>query len=215
MSYLDDYKNNKSSERENEAYDYLVTSLMVDKTMGAEKTNTIYGMNMEKKLQGKILPSMFYIFQYAPPVPEKMGNKTFIDSVPLILCTGVSERTVSGLNFNMIPNDVRAMILDVIHDGYKDFYDKKIQSMTDAGINEEFASILVNNDTFEKFMTLVSSKCSIDLRKACRTYNKAYMSGIRMIEYDQWGQIPNLSFKDALRGMSLAEMQIAMAKANR
>lgn len=215
MGFLDDYRKNKSTKAEDDAFDYFITDLLSDKLQGNAKTDTIYGMNMEKSLQGTIYPSMFYIFQYQPMMPEQMGKLHFIDTVPLILCTGVSDKTVDGLNFNMIPNDVRAMILDVIYDAYSDFYNKDIQSVSGKLINEQFASILVNPVSFDKLMTILTSKCSLNLRMACRTYSKAYISNIRLIEYDQWKRIPYLSFKDSLRGASLADIQIAMTKVNR
>ena len=57
------------------------------------------------------------------------------------------------------------------------------------------------------FLSFMKAKTGVDLSKCVRTYNRSNIVNVRLIEYDEWGYIPYLSFKDSVRGANLANIQ--------
>ena len=143
---------------------------------------------------------------------ETTGSKMFKDAVPVILCFTATTKTVTGLNFNLIPNDVRASILDLIVKLTKaPIYD-------DSGkfkLNEPMAKLFTAQGGVAAFIKAVENETGLNVSSAVRTYNIDNIKKLRLIEYDMWKYIPALSFKDAIRGAGLADLQADMIKANR
>lgn len=200
---------NKSSYEEI-AFKIFVDDLLRYKKTGTEKSNTITAMDMESQVPVKFIPSMFYTFMYASPNIDLANGKTFIDAVPLILCVSNTGETVSGVNFNMLPNNVRAVIIDIIRDAFSEFYNNLTG---DYRINEKFAQYLISSP--DSFVKLIKDTTGYNITSAFRQYNLKYAKNIRLIEYDQWDYIPFLVFKDAIRGSNLAAIQKAMLVDNR
>lgn len=204
--YMDLYKKSERSKAEKDAFDVLVGDLLSKNKFGAEKSRELSAMNMEQSAPTNFVPSMFYIFMYVNPTPEKESGGQFYDVCPMILCTGVDQKSVKGINFNFLPNDVRAAVLDILTDGYKSFYD----DANGAGGNE----LKVNKGLgmsltrgLDGVLAFIKSKTNMDISRCVRTYSRKFMLKTRMIEYDQWKYIPFLVFKDAVRGVNLAKLQ--------
>ena len=206
--FVDLYKEG-GSKYEKLSFEYLVNDLLRDNLSGNDKQREVTGLNMEQDSPTNFVPSMFYIFAYFNGEKNIMGDESFYDMVPLILCTSVDQKTITGINFNFVPNDVRAAFMDIITDSYSQFYD---HDMFDDGfrVNEKFGGKLIDQKNLTVILTLLKEKLGVDLNKCIRTYNRKRILKSRMIEMDMWKYIPFLSFKDAVRGINLAKVQLSL-----
>lgn len=209
MSFLSNYKKNERSKLENDAFQYLITDLIQDNLIGYKKTRELSALNTEQLSPTTFIPSMFYIFMYTSTRMETVKGFSFYDAAPLILCTGSDNNYIKGFNFNYIPNNVRAVILDIITESYPEFYKSALDGDGNFKVNNQFGSLLTNADGLDKFMNFVKNKTNVDISKAHRNYLRKNVIKCRMIEYDMWKYIPYLVFKDAVRGVNLADVQLS------
>ena len=145
---------------------------------------------------------------YVKQEPDTFLGLPFYDACPLIFCTNVDDKSVTGINFNLIPNNIRAAFLDIITSDYESFY-KEMENNVQEGmvINQNLGAILTSPNGLSTVIAYVKQKSGVDLSSCIRRYNRANIGKVRMIEYDQWHYIPFLSFKDSVRGTSLAMLQ--------
>lgn len=209
MSFLSEYKSGNRKAMENYAFQYLVTDLIQKSDTGYKKTREISGLNMEQMAPTQFIPSMFYMFMYVSEAMEKVGSLQFYDAVPMILCTSCDFNSITGINFNYIPNDVRASILDIITGAYKDFYSSALDGDGNFKINNNLGTILTQPKMHEDFVRMINNNTGIDISKCSRTYLRKNIIKCRMIEYDMWKYIPYVTFTDAVRGAHLASVQLA------
>jgi len=209
MGYLEDYNKSKGKASETAAFNCLVNDLLRDNLMGDEKQRELTGLDMEKLAPTNFIPSMFYIFAYFNGEKSVLGDASFYDMVPLILCTSFDSKNVTGINFNYVPNDVRAAFLDIITGSYPSFYE---HDMFDDGfkVNEKLGGKLVDRKNLTSVLDLMKDRLGVDLNKCIRTYNRKNILKSRMIEMDMWKYIPFLTFKDSVRGINLAKVQHAL-----
>ena len=206
--FFDDYKSGVHNGNDKEAFTLIVNDLLQNNLTGADKQRTLTGYDMESVAMTRFVPSMFYVFMYNNPTKN---DPSFYDRVPMILCTGFTDNTVTGINFNYLPNDVRALIIDTILESYTDFYSEKNLSGGGFKLNKKLAIGLIGGG-MSMFLKALSEKTKIDISSAVRTYNTNFIIKTRMLEYDMWNYIPVLSFKDAVRGINLANAQIDIVK---
>lgn len=208
--FLETYKKGNLSAGETAAFDYLFNDLLKDNFRGNDKKRELSGMNMEDAAPAEFIPSMFYTFLYTANLKEISNGHEFIDCVPLMLCFK-AEKTVSGFNFNMIPNDLRAAILDLLVETDDGAY---TDNSGNFRVNKNIAKLFLSENGYTAFIDYVRVKTGMDISKSYRTYNRTFIRNARMIEYDMWKYIPYLSFKDAIRGGNLAALQAGMITAN-
>lgn len=204
------FKDNFNDNTRKDSFDYLVTNTLGKPKFGQEKMMEISAMDFESTFNKNILPSMIYTFKYETKAKETIGKTQFIDYVPIILCVTNEDKYITGINFNFLPNNVRAAFLDIIYNAYEDFYVNKLSDAIGKGsavLNEEFASFLIKEDTRTAFFKLMESKLNYPINSAWRKYDKTKIKNPRLIEFDMWKYIPCLVFKDAIRGAGLVEVQ--------
>lgn len=192
------------------AFDYLVTNTLGSPKFGQDKLVELPGMDFESTFNKHMLPSMIYTFKYETKSKETIGKAKFIDYVPVMLCVTNEDKFVTGINFNFLPNNVRAEFLDIIYNAYKDFYVNKLSDAVEknnAILNEEFANFLIKEDTRQSLFKLLESKLKYPILSAYRKYDKSKIKNQRLIEFDMWKYIPSLVFVDAVRGAGLVEIQ--------
>ena len=207
--YLETYMKSNKSQMEKEAFDFLVTDLLSKNLRGNDKQRTLTAHNMEDMLKNQFVPSMFYLIMYAKSDrQESIGNNEFYDVCPLIFCTGSNGKYITGINFNFIPNDIRARVMDIVTDSQQKFYDKiETMNVTDVRVNTPLGSLLISENGASAFISFIKAKIGVDLSNCLRTYNISNIANVRLIEYDEWKYIPYLSFKDSVRGANLANIQ--------
>lgn len=199
----DFYTSADKAKSEKIAFDYFVTSLLDKNLSGA--SDSIIPMDMESKSPSDFVPSMIYSMMYINPTKTSIGKNNFYDVAPLILCTSCDASSVVGINFNFIPSQVRAIFLDFLmligKEYYSDVSDDKFR------INDKLAFALSNPDSLKKIVSLFKEKFGFDVSSCIRIYDRKNILKSRMVEIDMWQYIPFLSFKDAVRGINLAELQ--------
>ena len=205
-----EFFNNNFKDTKDLAFDYLVTNTLGSPKFGQEKLVELPGIDFESTFNKHMLPSMIYTFKYETKSKDSIGKANFIDYVPVILCVTNEDKFITGINFNFLPNDVRAEFLDLIYNAYKEFYSETLSDAVKknkAVLNEEFASFLIKEDTRQSFFKLMESKLKYPITTAYRKYDKTKIKNPRMIEFDMWKYIPSLVFVDAVRGAGLVEIQ--------
>ena len=207
--YLETYMKSNKGQMEKEAFDFLVTDLLAKNLRGNDKQRTLTAHNMEDMLKNQFVPSMFYLIMYAKSdKPETIGHNDFYDVCPLIFCTGVNDKFITGINFNFIPNDIRARVMDLITESQQKFYDEmETTNIKDVRANTPLGSLLISENGVSSFLSFIKTKTGVDLSKCTRTYNRSIIVNVRLIEYDEWEYIPYLSFKESVRGANLANIQ--------
>lgn len=210
--FLNLYKKGGAS-YERLAFDYLVGDLLIKDLRGNDKARELTALDMESKSPIDFVPGMIYTFLYITgDAKENFNGKKFKDNVPLILCFAGNASFVSGLNFNLIPNDARASILDIV------VKLTKTPMYNDSGefkVNETIAKLFSLQSGVTSFLKYISQETGLNVSSAVRKYNVQNIKKLRMIEYDMWKYIPFLNFKDAIRGAGLADLQADMIKDNR
>lgn len=210
MGYFSQLYKTADKGYESQAIEFLVGDLLDRNLKGQTKSKQLTAMDMESSAPNMFVPSMFYTFMYTSPTLETVGKFKFKDRVPLILCTSNDGKYVTGLNFNMIPSNVRADILDMIVESNKSFYENKIYSTTDFIVNTTFAKSLIDENSRTEILNIFNRKTGIKVSNSFRVYDMSYIMKPRLIEYDTWKYIPFLNFRDAIRGAELGKLQIEM-----
>ena len=201
--------NSDRGQMEKEAFDFLITDLLSRNLRGVDKQRTLTAHNMEDMLKNQLVPSMFYLLMYAKSdKPEVIGKNEFYDVCPLILCLNANDKFVTGLNFNFIPNDVRARIMDLIVESNQKFYQEmETSNINSIKTNNPLVSMLISDKGVSSFLLFVKSKTGLDVSICLRTYDRKNIVNVRLIEYDEWHYIPYLSFKESIRGSNIANIQ--------
>lgn len=211
--YKEILRDNTGSRYSRLATKYLVDDLLVDMLTGEGKSQQMTAMDMESDSPDEFVPSMFYTFMYVSDPLERAGGHPFYDMVPLLLCTSVTDDRIYGLNFNLLPNSVRADVLDILYESYRSFYDGEIEAAVESrkfALNKPLALALMSEDSRIAMFRMLDAKTGVKVSGAYRTYSKKGIMKPRMIEYDVWKYIPFLSFRDAIRGANLAAVQAAI-----
>lgn len=206
----DEFKTADKSALQADAFKYLFSDLLRDNLRGNNKKRTLTGMDMESAAPTNFVPTMIYTFLYTANLKEELKGEEFTDCVPLILCFN-AVNTVTGLNFNMIPNNVRASIIDFMVETDDGAY----SGGGGFRVNGNLARLFLSDGGRLAFLEGVRHRTGLDVSGACRTYDRRFIRNARMIEYDMWKYIPYLCFNDAVRGGRLAAIQAGMITANR
>lgn len=205
MSFLEMYKKGEFSKASSNAFDFLFTNLLVKNKRGRDKSVEVSAMDMESKAPIDFVPSMIYTFLYTANMKETTNGKDFIDRIPIILCFSTGS-IITGLNFNMIPNDARASILDLLVETSPETY----ASGDDFAVNEKMFNTFMTKGGASDFLKYIKVKTGLNVSSAMRSYSKDYIENPRMIEYDMWKYIPYMSTMEAVRGGNLAAIQADM-----
>lgn len=195
------------------AFEYLVTDTLDKNLRGPYKSKQVTGMDMESYTRD-VYPSLIYTFKYNSEHIDKQGNYEFRDYVPVIFCMYVDKDYIYGINFNLLPNDVRAKLLDVISDTNPEFYSYGIYN-EGLQLSNTLMSQLMNEESRKKLLQVFDSLAGIKVSNAYRKYKKTAIENIRLIEYDVWDYIPSLVFTDSIRGASLAAVQKSIIESSK
>ena len=206
MGFYDDYKNNADKRTlEKLAFEYLVTDTLDKNLKGPFKSKQVTGLDMESYVK-RIYPSLVYTFKYNSEHIDKEGKYEFRDYVPVIFCTNVDDDFIYGINFNLLPNDVRGRLLDVISKSNPEFYSYGIYN-EGLQLSNTLMQHLMTPELRQKLFQLFDNMCGVKVSKAYRKYNRKFIENLRLIEYDVWSYIPYLVFTDSIRGANLAVVQ--------
>ena len=206
MGFYDDYKNNADKRTlEKLAFEYLVTDTLDKNLKGPSKSKQVTGLDMESYVK-RIYPSLVYTFKYNSEHIDKEGKYEFRDYVPVIFCTNIDDDFIYGINFNLLPNDVRGRLLDVIAKSNPEFYSYGIYN-EGLQLSNTLMQHLMTPELRQKLFQLFDNMCGVSVSKAYRKYNRKFIENPRLIEYDVWSYIPYLVFTDSIRGANLAVVQ--------
>lgn len=184
MTYTDYYRKYAAdSEKRSVAYMYLVDYALSRKRRGQSKLETEFDLDMESSQPAVFIPGMIYTFMYARPDEQVISDVRFTDVVPLVMVTGRPDPAhIEGLNFNLLPSEFRAAVLDLVNETNPDFYDNVE--------NNGFAMNDILYQTFADpvrrgmFMKSVNYRLSADITAACRRYYVMNCTDVRLVEYD-------------------------------
>lgn len=211
--FVDFYKENRgNADVLAYAKQVLIGDTLSKPLLGLAKLQDLESSDMESKISEPFMPSLFYTFKYVAET-DVIAGMSAVDYIPIMLCFKKSGKYVEGVNFNLLPNDMRAVILDAIDKSFDNYYTGKGLDAAQNGeiaINETFGSILVSDSGKIQFLKYVENKCGVPITKAYRRYNLSHISSMRMIEYGNYKYIPLLYFDDAVRGASLSKLQDAV-----
>lgn len=213
--FIEFYKENKNNKK---ILDYarvkLVDNLLADPKFNSDKMLDLGDTDMESKVSIQFTPSLFYTFRYESESDSIYGLE-FKDLIPLVLVAKKSPRKIEGINFNLLPMDVRAVILNTINKSYGKYYTEKGLQLAQEGksaINEQFATLLLNDKSRYAFMKYLEENIGVPISAAYRSYSIQHIKFPRMIEYCDYKYIPLLCFEDSVRGEKLDKIQQEVIK---
>lgn len=214
MGFYDDYRNNADKRAlEKLAFEYLVTDTLDKNLKGPSKSKQVTGMDMES-LAKTIYPTMVYTFKYNSEHIDKEGKYEFRDYVPVIFCMNIDKDYIYGINFNLLPNDVRGRLLDVIAKSNPRFYSYGIYN-EGLQLSDALMANLVDENKRKELLRVFDGLCGVPVSKAYRRYKKEFIENPRLVEYDVWSYIPYLVFTDSIRGANLAVIQKSMIEGSK
>lgn len=214
MGFYDDYRNNADKRSlEKLAFEYLVTDTLDKNLKGPSKSKQVTGMDMES-LTKTIYPTMVYTFKYNSEHLDKEGKYEFRDYVPVIFCMNIDKDYIYGINFNLLPNDVRGRLLDVIAKSNPRFYSYGIYN-EGLQLSDALMANLIDENKRKELLRVFDGLCGVPVSKAYRRYKKEFIENPRLIEYDVWSYIPYLVFTDSIRGANLAVIQKSMIEGSK
>lgn len=207
---LDFYKENTgNTDISDIAIDKLVKRLLQDNLVGQNKIIDIEDTDIESQMNAMFMPTICYTFKYDSDSDVVAGIK-MQDIFPLIYCMRCYGTYISGINFNLLPNEARAMFLEIIDKASDNFYTEKGANEAFNNkfvINEMLADAFKDKSAVDAFFKLLENKIGYSLYKAYRRYNVKHIKDIRVIEYVDMKYIPFLNFTDSVRGTKLIELQ--------
>lgn len=214
MGFYDDYRNNVDKRAlEKLAFEYLVTDTLDKNLKGPSKSKQVTGMDMES-LAKTIYPTMVYTFKYNSEHLDKEGKYEFRDYVPVIFCMNIDKDYIYGINFNLLPNDVRGRLLDVIAKSNPRFYSYGIYN-EGLQLSDALMANLIDENKRKDLLRVFDGLCGVPVSKAYRRYKKEFIENPRLVEYDVWSYIPYLVFTDSIRGANLAVIQKSMIEGSK
>ena len=212
--FYNDYKNLADKRTlEKLAFEYLVVDTLDKNLKGPSKSKQVTGLDMESYTKD-VFPSLIYTFKYNSEHIDKQGQYEFRDYVPIIFCMNVDKDYVYGINFNLLPNDVRAKFLDVIYDTNSHFYSYGIYN-EGLQLSNVLMTHLMKPDLRQNLLDIFDMQVGVKVSSAYRMYKKKCIENIRLIEYDVWDYIPSLVFTDSIRGANLAEVQKSIIESSK
>lgn len=153
---------------------------------------------------GYPIPGFMYTFMYKGSDLSYKG-KEFTDLVPIVFCmSSGGPDSFSGINMNILPNDVRLNFLDSFYESFKDFLKREVDVLAEnqkLAINKRFIN-LVKNGEGQKMIKIYNSKNGANFNFAYRKYSFKFIKNFRMIEYSEWKYLPFYTPKDAFRKLS-------------
>lgn len=216
--FVEFYKENRGNiDVLEQAKKVLIGDTLSKPLLGSEKLTDIESSDMESKISEPFIPSLFYTFKYVAET-DVIAGISAVDYIPIMLCFKKSSKYVEGINFNLLPNEMRAVMLDAINNSFDGYYTGMGLDVAQRGeisINERFGNILVSDSGKMQFMRYFERKCGVPITKAYRKYNISHISSMRMIEYGNYKYIPLLYFDDAVRGASISRLQDAVISADK
>ena len=208
--FVEFYKDNIGSAESVElAKTKLIKNTLSEKLVGEQKLVDFDSSDMESKIKGSVLPSLFYTFMYKAEEDVISGIR-FSDAIPVVLCFKRSTKWLEGLNFNLLPNEVRAAILDIIDKSTDNYYSEKGKNLAINGniaVNETLVGVLADDNQRMALLNLLEKRMGVSIKSAYRRYNLSHIENLRLIEYGDYKYIPLLCFESSVRGAGIAEIQ--------
>jgi len=211
--FLKDVRNIKD-----EAYYELYEKYIIENRRGGDKLTQVGSTDQETLLLtrngGFPIPGMVYTFIYGEPdqiflkpgqnnQPEDL-SKRFIDLIPLVFCMNIDTNRFKGINFNMLPSNVRLDFLDEYYHVFEDFMEREASLLSEhdkIAINRRFLEY-VKSGRGQNMIKLFNRSMGANFNYAYRSYLVNKVSRLRMIEYNEWVYIPFLEPKNAFRRLS-------------
>jgi len=159
---------------------------------------------------GYPIPGMIYTFLYGEPdqIMLRVGQKDFIDVVPLVFCMNNQQGSFRGINMNMLPSEIRLRFLDSFYDVFDDFFKREAETLAQSNklaLNKRFIEY-VKSGKGQNMLKLFNQRHSANFNYGYRSYKIEKVKRLRMIEYNEWLYIPFLEPKEAFRGMNQSQM---------
>lgn len=212
--YVDFYKVNKNKESfRNKAKQKLVIDMHVDIKRGKDTMTDLECTYTEDIVPGDVFkPGLFSTFVYGLK-NDSVSNVTFIDYMPIVLCCKKVGKHIYGLNFNMIPNEARAVVLDILDKSSGKFYSKVGIDNAANGvfvISDMISNVLLDDEKRSSLFRLIKTSIGFDISKAYRKYNISHISNPRYIEYYLLKYIPILDFGGSIKDADILKIQQAV-----
>lgn len=211
--FLENYKNNRKSKpasvMETDACNMLIRDFYVKSKKGDEKINDpIEEYNTEELIpENQIIPGNIYTFIYSSekPFEYKVDDKSilFEDKLPVVLILKNNGGTISGINLNMCPPDVKVMILNVVTNIDPKFFETGIQekiAKKQAPISTKIVQAFTKKDfqhDFIKFLQMIYPDA--DYNVIFRTYSVGKIRNINRLEYYMWDSLPYLKYDGSIK----------------
>ena len=213
--FIEFYKKNKDNKAmQDYARKKLLDNLLATPKYKEDKMIDLGDTDMESIVPVQFTPSLFYTFRYESDSDSVYGLE-FKDLIPLVLVAKKSASKIEGINFNLLPMDVRAVILNTINKSYGGYYTGEGLNDAQSGklaINNNFAALLLDTKSRMAFLNYLEEKMGVPITAAYRSYSIKHIKFPRMIEYCDYKYIPLLCFEDSVRGEKLDKIQQEVIK---
>lgn len=217
--FLEDVvKRNKeqNDKYEEKAFKSIIENLFIKNKWGKEKAMGLDEYDSEKNRNLIFVPGHIYTFKYMSNTPVKYEKGLikieFLDTLPIMLCLSVSEKTVFGINLNLCNLALRTLILNDIYNMDPEFFNRDATVQAHQGkfpMSKRVTSFFMVKENVEKFCNYLIKKYKLkETALIFRIYSINKIQAIRFIEIWQWQYIPFINYKQSIKQSILQSIQL-------
>ncbi|MEG1141332.1 MAG: hypothetical protein RSE41_02595 [Clostridia bacterium] len=203
-SFINNYRylKNTNSNINTDAIKYLYDNFFINKN--AEKIIEIDDTDQElllKKINGGLpIAGMIYTFLYDKPI--NIIDKNINIKAPIIMCTKFNTNYLEGIDFNLMPENVRLLFLELYYNMYKSLF-INIESNLENNINVLNLKFIesINSGKLRNIFDYIYNSTGYNIKICYRKYNTDKIKNIHFIELNYWKYIPFYIPKDVILGI--------------
>lgn len=186
----------------------MVDELFRKNLRGKEKTHQIDDYDGETLFGNTTLvPGNIYMFVYKAETPAKFSDGQlefeYYDNMPVVLVTHTSAGLIRGINLNLCNMELRAFIINALHNLDPQFYKRENIDMAFKGrmpVSKNVLQKFSNDDLEKQFYEYIKQECNLrNTGILFRHYNISRMQRVRLIEIWQHRLIPFLEYRGEIK----------------
>jgi len=205
---------------EDVAYERLYENYLKYNLKDEKKLIEIDSTDQESLIQEKIsklpIPGMIYTFFHVNDKAlallknEKTGKEfQYHDITPVLFCTyyHTTNRTIGGINMNLLPTKERLKFFISYYDRYKEFFEdvERLTENKKIAINKKYVNLVLSGKGQGMIKAFNKIQNSL-FDYGYRSYKIENIRKLRMIEFEEWRYVVFLNPKQSFKKINLEQI---------
>lgn len=216
-NFLTNIKNmNKENDKyEDKAFKSIVNNLFINNIRGQQKARNLDEYDSESNGKLMLMPGHIYTFKYMADKTTKYNDGRisfeYYDTTPIILCTGLNNNVISGINLNLCNFGLRTLILNTIYNIDPLFFDSDASIQAHKGlipVSKNISSFFIKKENQALLLNTLKQRYNLkNTGLIFRTYSIDKIQNIRFVEPWQWKYIPFVKYDGSIKQSILQMIQ--------